>query len=294
MKFALIGAAGYIAPKHMDAIKHVGGELICAYDPHDSVGILDRYFPNCRYFREFERLDRFCEKIKRHGDQIDFVSICSPNYLHDAHCRFALRIGANAICEKPLVLRTKNLDGLAETEAEYGKQISVILQLRHHTAVNDLKKKLREGDNHHLKVEYHTPRGNWYHFSWKGDATKSGGIHTNIGIHLFDMAIYLLGTPKEVTLYEHDRESVRGLLVLERGTLDFDLSISMEKAAKKAFVADDYQIDFLQGFTDLHQTSYEAIVNGRGFGIEYARPSILVCERIRECPMKAGTTIPLL
>ncbi len=283
MKFALIGAAGYIAPKHLEAIQHVGGELLCAYDPHDSVGILDRYFPQCRYFREFERLDRHCEKIKRTQQRIDYVSICSPNWLHDAHCRFALRIGANAICEKPLVLHTKNLDGLAETEQEYGKKINVILQLRHHQAIKDLQIKLGEGYGHHLRVIYHTPRGRWYHYSWKGDVRKSGGLHTNIGIHLFDMAILLLGEFQDIRIDRRDSETVTGQLTLERGVLDFDLSISLDNEPKKIFFADEEQINFLERFTDLHNASYEAIMAGHGFGIKDAQPSLALCERIREC-----------
>ncbi len=283
MKFALIGAAGYIAPKHLEAIKHIGGELVCAYDPHDSVGILDRYFPQCRYFREFERFDRHCEKVKRQKRGIDYVTICSPNWLHDAHCRFALRIGANAICEKPLVLHTKNLDGLAQIEQEYGKKISVILQLRHHQAIQGLQAKLAEGSEHQLRVTYYTPRGSWYHYSWKGDTKKSGGLYTNIGIHLFDMAIFLLGPVTDIKIDYHDRETVKGLLTLERGTLDFDLSISLDNEPKKIFFADAEQINFLEGFTDLHNASYESIIAGHGFGIEDARPSLALCERIRKC-----------
>lgn len=282
ISFILIGAAGYIAPKHLEAIKYVGGECIAAYDPHDSVGILDRYFPNCRYFREFERLDRFCMKMEQKGLGVDYVSICSPNYLHDAHCRFALRVGASAICEKPLVLKSSNLDSLSIIEKKYSNSINVILQLRLHPSVQKVKEKLSIGENHKLKVQYYTPRGQWYKYSWKGDPNKSGGIHTNIGIHLFDMAIYLLGSVQSFDIYQMDAENVQGVLHLERGTLDFDLSIDMAKEPTKKVLANNEEIDFLQGFTDLHKASYAEIINGRGFGLEIARPSIELCERMRK------------
>jgi len=253
MNFALIGAAGYVAPKHMEAIKNIGGNLIAAIDPQDSVGILDSYFPNCSFFTEFERFDRFCEKLRRNRENIDYVSICSPNYLHDAHCRFALRINANAVCEKPLVLKNKNLDALEDIESERGKRIYTILQLRlHHNAIKLKKLISKTKGNFSVVVEYVAPRGLWYNYSWKGSVEKSGGLATNIGIHLFDFA---------------------------KASVKFHLSTVGEPS--KVFVVNDKNYDFSVNFTELHTNSYQNIVEGSGFGIEDVRPAVKLCEEIR-------------
>src|ERR1700712_5749259 len=226
--FALIGAGGYIAPRHMKAIKDTGNNLIAALDKHDSVGILDSYFPDADFFTEFERFDRHIEKLKRQGTKIDFVSVCSPNYLHDAHIRFGLRIGADVICEKPIVLNPWNIDALLEIEKETGKNIYTILQLRLHPAIIALKEKIAaapEGKKHEVNLQYITSRGHWYHTSWKGDIQKSGGIATNIGVHFFDMLMWIFGEVKENNVIEHSTDTSSGNLVLEKANVNWMLSI---------------------------------------------------------------------
>jgi UDP-N-acetyl-2-amino-2-deoxyglucuronate dehydrogenase len=273
--FVLTGAAGYVAPKHMRAIHSVDGRLVACLDPHDSIGVIDSYFPQAYYFSEFERFDRYCSKL---GSHIDYVSIASPNYLHDAHCRFGMRIGADVICEKPAVLSEKNLDELLNMEVITGQKVNTILQLRLSPILTELKQKI--GTRHKVFLEYYTPRGNWYLHSWKGDVSKSGGLATNIGIHLFDLMVWLFGPEydkPEITV--KTPTTVSGFLNLTKASVSFDLSI--EKGPQRRLIIDNQEIEFSKGFTDLHNESYKRILNGEGFDLEMARPSIKICEQIR-------------
>ena len=293
-KFALIGVAGYIAPRHLQAIRDTGNTLIAALDKSDTVGIMDSYFPDADFFTEFERFDRHLDKLKRQGNPIDFVSICSPNYLHDSHIRFALRHGANAICEKPLVLNPWNVDALAEIEKETGKKVFNILQLRHHPAIIALREKVKNGPAdkiYDVDLTYMTSRGNWYHISWKGDESKSGGITTNIGIHFFDMLIWVFGAVKGLEVFSLTEDTATGQIELERARVKWKLSIDYmsipeEVRAKgkrtfRSLTMDGEEIEFSDGFTELHTKSYQAILNGNGFGLEEARPSISLAYQIR-------------
>ncbi|MDO8899396.1 MAG: Gfo/Idh/MocA family oxidoreductase [Bacteroidales bacterium] len=295
-KFALIGAAGYIAPRHMKAIKDTGNDLVAALDPFDSVGIIDSYFPSAHFFTEPERFDRHLDKLRRTvTNKVDYVSICSPNYLHDAHIRIALRNGAHAICEKPLVLNPWNLDALAEIENESGKKIYTILQLRHHPAIMALREKVLKTPLNHvfdIQLEYITSRGKWYHRSWKGNNEKSGGIATNIGVHFFDMLTWIFGNPTEniVTNYTSDRAS--GKLKLQRANVSWFLSINAEtlpnevkmknKSTYRSLSIDGEEFEFSEGFTDLHTVSYKNILGGFGYGLEDARASINIVHDIRK------------
>lgn len=281
--FVLIGAAGYVAPKHMRAIKDVGGNLVAALDPHDSVGILDSYFPECRFFTEFERFDRFCAKLIDRGQRVDYVSICSPNYLHDAHCRFALRIGADAICEKPLVLTAKNLTALKKVEDQTGRKVYTILQLRLNPQLIELKTQLETVSAYDtIRLQYVTPRGCWYDYSWKGDVVKSGGIATNIGIHLFDMMCWFFGTYRKVTIVKREARTVSGIVFFENRSVHFHLSVDGRKACRTiSSSALDLKIEFSNGFTDLHARSYENILAGDSFGIDDIMPATMICEQIR-------------
>lgn len=278
-KFALIGAAGYVAPRHIKAIKEVGGELVAALDPHDSVGILDSHFPECLYFREPERFDRWLSK-----NHVDYVSVCSPNYLHDAHCLMAMRNGANVICEKPLVCNERNLDNLNDWELKTDKKVSCILQCRLHPDAVLTKSNLRDGF-HVVRVNYCTPRGPWYLRSWKGNVNKSGGLPTNIGIHLFDLCIWLFGgmvennTISTSTKVKPDR--AWGAFQLESAMVSWTLSTEMG-APRRIFDIDGVHLDLTNGFTDLHTESYKKILDGDGFGIEDARPAVRLVERIRD------------
>ena len=292
--FALIGAAGYIAPRHMKAIKETGNNLVAALDKHDNVGILDSYFPEADFFTEFERFDRHLDKLKRQGQKIDFISICSPNYLHDSHIRFALRLGANAICEKPLVLNPWNVDALAEIEKETGRKIFTILQLRLHPAIIDLKKMIDNGPAekiYDVTLTYLTSRGNWYHISWKGDQQKSGGIATNIGIHFFDMLTWVFGPLKGSVVEFHLNDRAKGILQFEKAKVSWFLSIDyndipeMVKASGKrtfrSLTIENREIEFSDGFTDLHTKSYQELLKGNGFGLTDARPAIEIAYAIR-------------
>lgn len=283
--FALIGAAGFVAPRHMKAIKDCGGNLVAALDPHDSVGILDSYFPECSFFTEFERFDRHCSKLMKSDKPIDYVSICSPNYLHDSHIRFALRLGAHAICEKPLVLKEKNLDQLKLVEEETQRKIYTILQLRLNPDLKYYKDNLDPNNHYNCDIRYVTPRGNWYLYSWKGNVEKSGGIATNIGIHLFDLMTWLFGDScydldKCVFIDEQSEKHIKGLICLERAFVDFYLSIE-GKPERTLFLGNGNKLEFSNGFTDLHTKSYLEILSGNGFGIEESRESIRICEYIR-------------
>ena len=293
--FALIGAAGYIAPRHMKAIKESGNDLVAAHDPMDSVGIIDSYFPNADFFIEPERFDRHLDKLKRSGNKkVDYVTICSPNYLHDAHIRMALRSGAHAICEKPLVLNPWNLEGLKELEKESNKRIYNILQLRHHKSIIDLKQKidsLPKDKVHDIDLTYITSRGKWYHYSWKGNISKSGGVVTNIGIHFFDMLGWIFGNMKSNTLHLLTADKASGLLQLENANIRWYLSIdkndlpieatSNDLSTYRSISVDGDDFEFSGGFTDLHTESYKSILKGKGFGLDDARNSIEIAHLIR-------------
>jgi len=292
--FTLIGAAGYIAPRHMKAIKDTGNRLVAAYDKYDSIGIIDSYFPETDFFVEFERFDRHIEKFKREGSTIDYVSICSPNYLHDAHIRFGLRIDADVICEKPLVLNPWNIDALHEIEKEHGKKVYNILQLRLHPSIKALKERIQNGPKdkiYDIDLAYITSRGHWYYTSWKGDVSKSGGIATNIGVHFYDMLTWIFGDVKTniVHLHTHDRAS--GFLELEQARVRWFLSINDETLPKeiketgmrtyRSLTIEGEEIEFTQGFTELHLQSYQKILEGKGFGLEEAKKSIQLVHDIR-------------
>jgi UDP-N-acetyl-2-amino-2-deoxyglucuronate dehydrogenase len=291
--FALIGAAGYIAPRHLRAIKDTGNNLVAALDPNDRVGILDNYFPNADFFTEYERFDRHIDKLKRTDKKVDYVSICSPNYLHDAHIRFALKNGADAICEKPMVLNPWNVDALKGIEEETGRNINTILQLRLHPSILKLKEKIdQQGDKvHDIDLTYITSRGNWYFISWKGQDEKAGGVATNIGIHFFDMLIWIFGDFKENIIHVHEPQQAAGYLELEKARVRWFLSVDSEVLPEKIKVngqrtyrsikIDNEEIEFSSGFTDLHTQSYQNILKENGFGVEDARKSIETAHKIR-------------
>jgi UDP-N-acetyl-2-amino-2-deoxyglucuronate dehydrogenase len=293
-RFALIGVGGYIAPRHLQAIKDTGNTLVAACDPNDSVGILDRYFFEVQFFKEFERFDRHIEKLRRKGSPIDYVSICSPNYLHDAHMRFALRIGADAICEKPLVLNPWNLDALVELEQESGKKINTILQLRVHPTLIELRKQLQKEKTDKKKkivLTYITSRGDWYLVSWKGQLDRSGGLATNIGINFFDLLIWLFGPVQHSEVHISEPRRTAGFIELERATVQWFLSmdrndlppqaVEKHKTTFRSITIDGKEVEFSDGFTDLHTKVYEETLAGRGFGIEDVRPSIALAHDIR-------------
>jgi UDP-N-acetyl-2-amino-2-deoxyglucuronate dehydrogenase len=296
-KFALIGAAGYIAPRHMKAIKSVGGNLIVAYDPNDSVGVIDSYFPGAHFFTEFERFDRHLDKLRRREDLVDYVSVCSPNYLHDAHIRFGLRSGSNVICEKPLVLNPWNLDGLANIEANTGNRINAILQLRLHPAIQALRQKVAASTKRHtVDLTYIASRGRWYHASWKGEEQKSGGVATNIGVHFFDMLFYVFGPFETQSAHLRDPERAGGVLFYEKADVrwflsvdhgDLPESIRGTKTTYRSITVDGEEIEFSDGFADLHTSSYEAILDGRGYGVNDVRSSIEVVSEFRGLPISA-------
>jgi len=274
--FVLIGAAGYVAPRHMKAIRDCGGNLLAVMDPHDSVGVLDQYFPRARYFSEFERFDRFC-----YGKDINYVSICSPNYLHDAHCRFAMRIGADAICEKPLVLKTHNLDKLREFEDVTYRRIWCILQLRLNKKVHEIKQYVKETESGWAELIYQTPRGNWYDFSWKSDDSKSGGMVTNIGIHLFDLLIWLFGKEYEIVEWNNSTRMCRGFIKSGKFSISVVLNTTHGIEAKRALTVNGRSFELSNGFENAHTKCYHEILENRGFGIEDVRDSIRMCEQLR-------------
>ncbi|MBO3699770.1 Gfo/Idh/MocA family protein [Roseivirga sp. E12] len=293
--FALIGASGYIAPRHLKAIKETGNNLVAALDPFDSVGIMDSFFPNADFFVEFERFDRHLEKLRyERGTSLDYTSICTPNYLHDAHIRMALRVGSDAICEKPLVLNPWNIDSLSKIQESTSQRIWNILQLRVHPSIIALKQRIDKAPKDkvfEIDLTYLTSRGHWYYTSWKGDVKKSGGIATNIGVHFFDMLIWIFGEAKlnQVHLHEHDRAA--GYLELEKARVRWFLSINEEllptdvrergQRTFRSIKIEDEEVEFSEGFTDLHTTSYERVLSGHGFGIEETRRSIEVVHNIR-------------
>jgi len=292
--FALIGAAGYIAPRHLRAIQDTKNKLRVALDPHDSVGILDQYFPDADFFTEFERFDRHVEKLRRRGEpeRIHYITICSPNYLHDAHIRFALRVGANAICEKPVVLNPWNIDALQELERESGAKVFTVLQLRLHPTLVALKEKIQKPGatprRHKIKLTYVTSRGNWYLHSWKGMTEKSGGLATNIGIHFFDLLTWIFGQPKAIELHVSTERQMAGILQLEHADVQWFLSIDKNdlptKATKTTFrqlEISGESIEFSEGFTDLHTKAYQNILTGKGFSLEDARPAVTLVHKLR-------------
>lgn len=293
-RFGLIGAAGYIAPRHMQAIKDTGNLLVAALDRFDSVGIIDSYFPQADFFTEFERFDRHVEKLRRLNKGLDYISICSPNYLHDAHIRFGLRNHVDVICEKPLVLNPWNVDALQEIEQETEKKVYSILQLRLHPAIIALRNRVQNGPAeqvYEMDLNYIASRGRWYQYSWKGDIEKSGGIATNIGVHFFDMLIWIFGDVKENHVTAHTASKASGHLVLKQAKINWLLSIDENDlpeterlAGKRTFrsmTIDGENFEFSDGFTELHTRSYTEILAGRGFGLEDVKPAIAVVHDIR-------------
>lgn len=293
-RFALIGAGGYIAPRHMKAIKETGNELVAAIDKNDSVGIMDSYFPGADFFTEFERFDRHLEKLKRSQHPIDYLSICSPNYLHDSHMRFGLRLGADVICEKPLVLNPWNIDALQEIELETNKKVNTILQLRLHPKVQELRKKIQSENapqKYEVDLVYITSRGKWYFTSWKGDLQKSGGIATNIGVHFYDLLGWLFGKVQQNIVHVQQHDRVAGYLEYEQARVRYFLSINEQTlpkelldAGKKTFRSlqiGGEEFEFSEGFGDLHTVSYQEILNGNGFGLNESKQSIETVHNIR-------------
>lgn len=294
--FTLIGAAGYIAPRHMKAIKDTGNTLIAAFDPNDSVGIIDSYFPEANFFTEFERFDRHIDKLRRsqEGHAVDYVSICSPNYLHDSHIRFALRNNADAICEKPIVLNHWNIDALQAIEKDTGRKVHTVLQLRLHPAIIALKKEVEESPadkKFDIDLTYITSRGKWYFTSWKGDEKKSGGVATNIGVHFYDMLHFVFGKVVDNKLHyrddfkaagfiEYEKARVRWFLSVDAGTVPKEI-LAQGKRTYRSLTMNGREIEFSDGFTDLHTRIYEDILKGGGFGLEENRVAIETVGSIR-------------
>lgn len=292
--FALIGAAGFIAPRHLKAIKETNNNLLAALDKHDCVGIMDSYFPQADFFVEYERFDRHIDKLKRQGTKIDYVSICTPNYLHDSHIRFALRQGAEAICEKPIVLNPWNIEALQEIEQETGRKVNTILQLRLHPAIIELKNRIDQGPKdkiYDIDLTYITSRGRWYFISWKGDIQKSGGVATNIGVHFFDMLTWIFGDVKDNKVHLSNPDKAAGYLELERARVRWFLSVDYndvpqnikEKGQRtfRSITIENQELEFSEGFTDLHTNSYKGILAGNGFGLSDAKNSIQTVYSIR-------------
>jgi len=292
--FAIIGVAGFVAIRHLRAIKETHNNLVAALDRFDSVGVIDSYFPEADFFVEYERFDRHLDKLKRKGIHIDYVSICTPNYLHDSHIRFALRQGADAICEKPVVLNPWNLDALIEIERETGRKVNNILQLRLHPSIVELKRQIEEGPGekvYDIDLTYITSRGNWYFISWKGDEQKSGGVATNIGVHFFDMLTWIFGGVRQNVVHVYQKDKAAGYLDLEKARVRWFLSVDSgdlpdevkkeNKTTFRSITVDGEQIEFSGGFTDLHTLSYQEILAGKGFGLEDSRRSIETVYTIR-------------
>jgi UDP-N-acetyl-2-amino-2-deoxyglucuronate dehydrogenase len=292
--FCLIGAAGFIAPRHLKAIKDTGNNLLATLDKHDCVGIMDSFFPEADFFIEYERFDRHIDKLKREGIRMDYVSICTPNYLHDSHIRFALRHGADAICEKPIVLNPWNVDALAEIESETGKKVNTILQLRHHPSILALKERIEKAPKDKvfdIDLTYITSRGRWYFISWKGDIQKSGGVATNIGVHFFDMLTWIFGDVKDNIVNVSQPNKAAGYLTLEKARVRWFLSLDYNDVPNdikakgqrtyRSITIEGDEFEFSGGFTDLHTLSYQEILNGRGYGLSDARTSIQIVHHIR-------------
>jgi UDP-N-acetyl-2-amino-2-deoxyglucuronate dehydrogenase len=300
--FAITGVAGYVAQRHLKAIVDTGNHIAAAVDPHDAVGVLDRYSFDVRFFTEFERFDRHLEKLRRGpaADHVRFVSICSPNYLHDAHIRLALRIGADAICEKPLVINPWNLDALEELQQETGRHVYTVLQLRLHPALIALKERLDAAGGHHdVELTYITARGGWYGVSWKGSLERSGGVATNIGIHLFDLLIWLFGGVSKSQVHLNDAKKMAGHIELQRASVRWYLSTDVrdlpftpepgKRTTFRSITVDGHEVEFTEGFADLHTRVYEHMLAGDGFGIQHARPSIELAHNIRHMPATEPT-----
>lgn len=292
--FVLIGAAGFIAPRHMRAIRETGNNLVAALDKNDSVGIIDSHFPETSFFTEFERFDRYVSKLMHEGTPIDYVSVCTPNYLHDAHIRFGLRIGADVVCEKPLVLNPWNLEALREIEEQSGRTVHTILQLRLHPVIQELKRKVERtpsGKIFDVDLSYITSRGNWYYTSWKGNKEKSGGIATNIGIHFFDMLHWIFGEVKDNVVHLHTHDRAAGYIEFEKARVRWFLSINYDtipEAIKlsgartyRCITIDDQELEFSEGFTDLHTLSYQSILQGDSYGLHDAAPAVEIAHSIR-------------
>lgn len=301
--FALIGAAGFVAPRHFKAIKDTGNTLIAALDPHDSVGILDSYFPEAKFFTSFERFERHLEKLRFQTEEprVEYVSVCSPNYLHDTHIRLALHVGADAICEKPLVINEWNLRSLEELEAKTGRKVYTVLQLRLLPVLRELKERLDSlprREKQDVVLTYITRRGQWYHTSWKGDEEKSGGLAMNIGIHFFDLLMWLFGKVEHFEVHLSQPDKMAGLLELEWARVRWYLSVDVNdlpqaarqanKFAFRSITMDGQEMEFSEGFTDLHTRVYEQVLAGNGFGIESARPSIELVYNLRHADVIAG------
>jgi UDP-N-acetyl-2-amino-2-deoxyglucuronate dehydrogenase len=297
--FALIGAAGFVAPHHLRAIRATGNSLVAATDIHDSVGILDSYFPGARFFTEIERFDRFLEKLRRESpeNRVEYVTICSPNYLHDAHVRMALRVRAHAVCEKPLVINPWNLDALCELETEFGCNVYTVLQLRYHPSVIALKARLANIDSHQFDVllTYVTRRGPWYDVSWKGSPERSGGLAMNIGVHFFDLLLWLYGSVQQVEVHLASPRRMSGALELERARVRWFLSVDEQdlpasyreqgKFAYRSIQIDGEEVEFSEPLADLHTTVYQKVLDGEGLRIEDARPSIDLVYAVRNQPV---------
>ncbi len=297
LQFALIGAAGYIAPRHFKAIRDIGGELAVAYDLTDSVGIMDSHFPEAAFFTEFERFEAHVHDLQRADQGIDYVAVCSPNYLHKSHSAFAMRVGADVICEKPLVLDPGDIDALRALEEETGKRVFSILQLRHHPAIIALKEKVEQSSKdkiYDVDLGYFTSRGAWYHASWKGLEHKSGGIATNIGVHFYDMLGFVFGGLKSTGVHHRAPDAAAGFLEFEKARVRWVLSINRDHLPKRtpegqstyrSINVDGEEIEFSDGFTDLHTTSYQHIIDGSGFRLDVARPSIELVDTIRSASL---------
>lgn len=293
MNFAIIGVGGYIAPRHIEAIRDLGHNLVAAYDKNDSVGIMDRYFPDCMFFTDFERFESFVDSLKGTQNQIDYVSICTPNFMHASHIKFALSHGAHAICEKPLVLFEKDIDDLLGYEQKFNKRVYTVLQLRVHDAILALKQKVEseKKENYEVDLSYMTSRGQWYHESWKGDARKSGGLSTNIGVHFFDMLTWIFGDAKEIQVLEKSATLEKGTLLLEKAKVRWSLTIDRKylpadavaagKTTFRSIKIDGKEFEFSEGFTELHKRVYTDVLSGKGYGLESARAAIKIVEKIR-------------
>jgi UDP-N-acetyl-2-amino-2-deoxyglucuronate dehydrogenase len=309
--FAITGVGGYIAPRHLRAIRDTGNRLVAAVDSKDSVGVLDQYSFDVRFFTEVERFDRHLEKLRRgaEADRVQYLTVCSPNYLHDAHCRLGLRVGADVICEKPLVINPWNLEPLQELEAETGHRVWTVLQLRVHPKLVELREKLlanTSGKPHEVELTYITSRGPWYDVSWKGDESKSGGIPTNIGIHFFDLLGWLFGSVQDARVHLGDSRRMAGFIALERANVRWFLSVEQQdlpfapepgkKTTFRSITVDGSEIEFSEGFTDLHTVVYREILAGRGYGIDAARGAVELAHRLRTAPVSPldDTAHPLL
>ncbi len=298
LNYALIGAAGYVAPRHLKAIKETGGNLAVAHDINDSVGIMDSHFPDAAFFTEFERFDAYVSDLSRTGKQIDYVGICSPNYLHKAHVSFALRAGADAICEKPLVLSPSDIDDLEALETETGRRIFTILQLRLHPTIIALREKIASGPKdkvYDVDLGYFTARGAWYHASWKGLDEKSGGIATNIGVHFYDMLNFVFGPVRENIVHYRGADAAAGYIELAQARVRWVISINRDhlpphtpagQTTHRSITVDGEEIEFSDGFTDLHTASYQNVLDGNGYGPEIVRPSIVLVNQIRSAPIE--------